>query len=386
MVSERIYRCPDCQIELSSLSHEGALFWYCPQCGGGAANMSVLRKRLEKRTVNYFWKKALNGEGSEKRPCPVCGQKMLEVDSSSRSELPLLDICVPCQFVWFDANEYEKFPQMPWHPPQNRKLPKEAAIAFGEVCAESLKEIDQRSFWESDDGPSSSMKNAIGLLLGLPVKMDESARKTVPWFTWSLLAAIAIASVMALQNFHSSLQHFALYPNQARRMGGLTFLTSFFLHGGIFQLLGNLYFFNMLSSDVEDFLGKSRYLLFLLFAIFAGGMEHVLFDPHPDIPCIGANGVITGIMVFYALKFHNRKFGVVWRYPISFNWIWLKFPPCIVFLPWIGYQLILARWPIAGVSISSALAQLGGAAAGLIGWMLWRDLDKKKSNVYRKIL
>ncbi|MEW6237846.1 MAG: rhomboid family intramembrane serine protease [Candidatus Omnitrophota bacterium] len=381
MTSEMVYHCPECQIELSSLNHEGNLFWFCPQCGGGAVNMSVLRKRLEKGTVNYFWKKALNGEGTEKRSCPACGQKMLEVDSSSRSELPLLDVCVPCQFVWFDAGEYEKFPLMPWRPLQSHKLPKDAAIAFGKVCAEHLKEIDQRSFWESDDGPSSSMKSAISLLLGLPVKMEEDARITVPWFTWGLLAAIAIASVLAFQNFNSSLQHFALYPNQARRMAGLTFLTSFFLHSGIVHLLGNLYFFNMLGPDVEDFLGKSRYLLFLLFAILAGGMEHVLFDPHPDIPCIGASGGISGIMVFYALKFHDRKFGFVFRYPLTFNWIWLKFPACIVFLPWIGYQLILAQWHIAGVSNASALAQLGGAAAGLIGWMLWKDLDKKKQFV-----
>jgi membrane associated rhomboid family serine protease len=74
-------------------------------------------------------------------------------------------------------------------------------------------------------------------------------------------------------------------------------------------VIGNLYFFIILGDNVEDFLGKSRYLLLIVLAAIIGDFFHIIADPVSQIPCIGASGGISGIIAFYALRFLGNKMG-----------------------------------------------------------------------------
>jgi len=160
-----------------------------------------------------------------------------------------------------------------------------------------------------------------------------------------------------------------LVPSLADRMGGVTLLTSFFLHGGLFHLLSNLYFLIVFGAQVEDYLGRRRYLLLLLSATLAGSLSHVALDPHSNIPIVGASGGIAGIVVFYGLQFPRVRLLILT--------VWLLFFPLrlragIFLLLWFLLQVLGAWQQIHGFSNTSFLAHLGGTAVGLLFWGVWR--------------
>ena len=102
------------------------------------------------------------------------------------------------------------------------------------------------------------------------------------------------ASTFGFTQLHEIVSHLGLIPAQATRDGGVTFLTSFFLHAGILHLVGNIYFLFVFGDDVENFLRPFRYLALIAFAAFIGDLAHIAADPHSQIPCVGASGGIAG--------------------------------------------------------------------------------------------
>jgi len=64
-----------------------------------------------------------------------------------------------------------------------------------------------------------------------------------------------------------------------------------------------MYFLLAFRHAVENFLRPLRYLVVIALAAIIGDLAHIAFDPHSQIPCIGASGGIAGVIGFYALNF-----------------------------------------------------------------------------------
>jgi membrane associated rhomboid family serine protease len=204
----------------------------------------------------------------------------------------------------------------------------------------------------------------------MPIEQDVDRVVKQPWVTWSLAALITVVSVAAFFDLKNVVFDFGLIPAKAARYGGLTFITSFFLHGGIFHLLGNLYFLMVFGDNVEEWLGRRRYVLLLICASLAGDMLHVLYESGSEIPCIGASGGISGVIVFYALRFPRARLGFLIRIYLWFKWI--RMPAYAMLVIWFAMQLFGAWTQIAGISNVSSLAHIGGAAVGFIFWLVMR--------------
>src|SRR6266568_1963243 len=161
----------------------------------------------------------------------------------------------------------------------------------------------------------------------------------------------------------------------SKRAGGLTFLTSFFLHAGVLHLVGNIYFLFVFGDDVENFLRPFRYLALIAVAAFIGDLAHIAADPHSQIPCIGASGGIAGVITFYALNFPKVKLEFLLRY--GWWWFrWIRLRAWFVFVLWILFQAVGAWEQVAGISAVSSLAHLGGAVVGFVAWLLWRKNNR----------
>lgn len=87
----------------------------------------------------------------------------------------------------------------------------------------------------------------------------------------------------------------------------LTLLTSMFLHGGLFHLLGNMLYLWIFGDNVEDRLGHVRFLLFYLACGLAAGLTQVLFQAGSQVPMIGASGAIAGVLGAYAVIFPRAR-------------------------------------------------------------------------------
>src|SRR5262249_4631826 len=87
----------------------------------------------------------------------------------------------------------------------------------------------------------------------------------------------------------------------------VTLFTSMFLHGSWMHLIGNMVFLAIFGNNIEDVLGKGKYLLFYLFCGAAAGYAHAFISAHSAVPTVGASGAIAGVLGAYYLLFpHSR--------------------------------------------------------------------------------
>ena len=80
-------------------------------------------------------------------------------------------------------------------------------------------------------------------------------------------------------------------------------LTSMFLHGGWFHLIGNMWFLWVFGNNVEDSMGHVRYLAFYLLCGIAAAAAQTFTNPSSAIPMVGASGAISGVMGAYIVLY-----------------------------------------------------------------------------------
>ena len=291
---------------------------------------------------------------------------MIEVALDSSSGIRV-EVCRICEFVWFDAGETQTLQARPL-PKKTDPLPQAAREAIAIAKVKAMAEEARGSDFGSA-APDERWKQ-IAAFLGMPVEFDAPVPERRPVVTWALAGAIITVSLHAFFNLQETVQLFGLIPAQAMRLHGLTFLTSFFLHAGIIHLVGNMYFLLVFGDDVENFLRPLRYLALIVIAALVGDLVHIASNPQSTIPCIGASGGIAGVITFYALAFPRAKIAFMWRYFFYFRWV--RLPAWFVFVLWIFFQIIGAYEQKVGISAVSSFAHLGGAAVGLITWLLTR--------------
>src|SRR4029450_11645945 len=364
--------CPRCKVSLNEVRTSGGVFYGCDVCGGRAVTIELLRKRFTPESINPLWLHAIRGEGRVGLPCPSCRQPMIGVALSDRAEINV-DVCQHCHFIWFDAHEVDTLvPRQPESvaPGLPQKAREILAIAEVERLSKQAQGPDLDSV-----APDESWKQ-IAAFLGMPVEFDAPEEQRRPWATWLLSAAIFCASLVAFPRLREVVQRFGLIPAEATRLNGLTFVTSFFLHAGIIHLAGNMYFLLAFGHAVENFLRPLRYLALIALAAFIGDLARIALDPRSPTPCIGASGGIAGVITFYAINFPRMRLAFLMRW--GFIWFrWIRLPAWFVFVLWILFQIIGTLEQRAGMSSVSSAAHLGGAAVGLVAWLVWRKTNNE---------
>jgi membrane associated rhomboid family serine protease len=131
-------------------------------------------------------------------------------------------------------------------------------------------------------------------------------------------------------------------------------LTSMFLHGSWMHLLGNMWFLWLFGNNVEDSMGRLRFIVFYLLSGLAAAIGQVLTDPGSPIPMVGASGAISGVMGGYLVLYPNvRVFALV---PIGFFITSMALPAWVMLGYWFLIQFV------------SGLATFGGGMGGVAFW------------------
>ena len=87
----------------------------------------------------------------------------------------------------------------------------------------------------------------------------------------------------------------------------VTLFTSMFMHGGILHIAGNMLFLWVFGNNIEDRLGRVKFLLFYLLAGLIAVYTQALIDPGSTAPTIGASGAIAGVLGAYAWLFPRAR-------------------------------------------------------------------------------
>jgi membrane associated rhomboid family serine protease len=358
--------CPRCRVPLTCTKTSRGIFFRCPQCDGRAVSISLLRRVGAQDAVNKLWREARLGIGITGADCPECGRPMAEILQPGVDPPLRLDVCTRCEFVWFDPKELEQFPSAASEKP--RPLPEKAREMIAVEAARRAAEKAERDAYDSP-GPEHAWQ-WIPALFGLPVEEEAPALTCWPWLTYGLAAALVAVFALTASHLQSAVAEYGTVPAQWARHGGLTLFTCFFLHANILHLIGNVYFLLIFGDNIESDLGRWQYVALLGAATLFGDLLHILGNVHSMIPCIGASGGISGVIMYYALRFPRARLGYLFWFWFYIRWIHV--PAYVALLFWFALQLFYAVEQHYGVGNVAALAHLGGAAIGFVAWLLWQ--------------
>jgi membrane associated rhomboid family serine protease len=148
-----------------------------------------------------------------------------------------------------------------------------------------------------------------------------------------------------------------------------TILTSMFLHGGWLHLGGNMLFLWIFGHNVEDEMGRGRFVLFYFASGIAAAMSQVIAASLGGdssallIPMVGASGAIAGVLAAYMVLFPRSR--VLTLVPI-FIFIRLVYLPAAFFIGlWFAIQLLSTFLGGGGGGVAFA-AHVGGFVAGYL--------------------
>jgi len=301
---------------------------------------------------------------------------MAEVTLDVISEKLTLDVCPTCPAIWFDASEFESLPLKPAPPEKEDQLSPKAREQLAMLQLQRVKRQQQAETFM--DGPEESWHWLAGLA-GLPVETDAPKVSRIPWVTWGTIAVCVVVTLLTMRTFNAPqrgpIWEWGFIPAQWDRHGGLTLVTSFFLHAGFWHLLGNMYFLFIFGDNVEDKLGHGKYVLLILLADLAGNIAQGTFSPDATIPCVGASAGISGIIAYYAIAFPKVRLAFMFRWFLYFRWFRISAAWALVL--YLLLQLIGAYFQIKGFGHVSYLGHLGGLIVGIAVAFLHKYLAKR---------
>jgi membrane associated rhomboid family serine protease len=154
-------------------------------------------------------------------------------------------------------------------------------------------------------------------------------------------------------------------------------LTSMFLHGGWAHLLGNALFLWIFGNNVEDSMGRLRFLVFYVLCGLAAAAAQVAVNPASAVPMVGASGAISGVLGAYLVLYPKVRIRVLLVLFIFIQVI--SVPAYLVLLEWIVVQLISGLPQLGAVKGASGgvafFAHIGGFVAGLLLVKLFENPD-----------
>jgi membrane associated rhomboid family serine protease len=159
-----------------------------------------------------------------------------------------------------------------------------------------------------------------------------------------------------------------------------TVFTSMFLHGGFLHIAFNMLFLWIFGNNVEDSMGRPRFLLFYLLAGVVAAYTQALLTAGSTVPTIGASGAIAGVLGGYLLLYPQAR--VLTVLLIIFFVTIIEIPASILLALWFFLQFVPAlgqvTTSVAGTEGIAYWAHVGGFVFGLAAIKLFANRYRAK--------
>ncbi len=208
----------------------------------------------------------------------------------------------------------------------------------------------------------------------LPIR-DFIPTRRFPALTVSIIVVNVIAFIYELlaqaggsldQTFYTM----GVVPVEVTRNFGpavaLSFITAMFLHGGFMHIASNMLYLWIFGNNVEDSMGRVRFLVFYLLAGVIASVAQVFANPSSSVPTIGASGAIAGVLGAYIVLFPRAR--VQTLIFLGYFARMAHLPALVVLGFWFVLQLFngLMSFGAAQMGGVAWFAHVGGFVAGLV--------------------
>jgi membrane associated rhomboid family serine protease len=142
-------------------------------------------------------------------------------------------------------------------------------------------------------------------------------------------------------------------------------VTHMFLHGSWMHLLGNMWFLWLFGNNVEDSMGRLRFVVFYLLCGLAAAAGQIGTSPDSAVPMVGASGAISGVMGAYLVLY--PKVRVYTLVPLGFFITSMALPAWVMLGYWFLIQFVSGLVSFGGEGGGVAFwAHVGGFVAGIV--------------------
>ncbi len=213
---------------------------------------------------------------------------------------------------------------------------------------------------------------------------DTIKSDSFPLVNWILIILNAVVFFFEISLDHGQaelfIQKYGLIPAETNLTGNNSyrFFTNMFLHGGWWHFIGNMWILYIFGDNVEDKMGRFRYLIFYLLTGLLAGLTHFILYRNSPVPAIGASGAISGVMAAYMFMFPGSM--ILSFVPIFIIPLLIPIPALIYIGIWFIGQLFSGTYSLLLSSTATGIAfwaHIGGFIAGII---LYRIFVRKKKN------
>jgi membrane associated rhomboid family serine protease len=211
---------------------------------------------------------------------------------------------------------------------------------------------------------------------------DVIPSRTVPFVTVTLILLNAAAWVLELSMSPRGLEQFVrFYGVVPGAFRPVTLLTSMFLHGGWFHIIGNMWWLWIFGDNVEDEFGHGRFLVFYLLCGLTAALGQIVMDPTSLLPTIGASGAIAGVMGAYFVLYPRSR--VLTLIPF-FLFSIVEVPAIFLLGLWFLMQLVNAGAVAATANSAGGggvafAAHVAGFVVGVLGVFAFRKRDRRRA-------
>ncbi|QYJ88103.1 rhomboid family intramembrane serine protease [Shewanella mesophila] len=328
--------CPGCEQGVMRVNHfHGEEVDSCKNCGG---------MWFENGELNGALSKADNGDdavrveetlgqhlGISQRCCQHCDFNMQRYHLMDGYQIEV-DVCHQCSGIWIDEHERSKVVNSP-------------------LVKNLLGELDAKI----------SVKTWVFQFLSqMPIEFNIKP-KSRPIVTYLLLTVNIL--IFAFYGFDINTTN-TVFDNFAMRSSDLlaghhpwSLVSHMFLHGDLMHLAGNMYFLYVVGDNLEDALGRAKFLGLYLLCGFAAAAAQIVADPASSVYMVGASGAIAGLFGMYLMWFRHAS--------LTFMFVIYqkKLSPLAFFAIWLGFNIFGLMMAGEGVAY---WAHIGGFIAGLV--------------------
>ena len=189
---------------------------------------------------------------------------------------------------------------------------------------------------------------------GLIPLTDASRRPArIPVVTALIILVNVFVFVLELMRGDAFVMQWSVIPAQITSgHHWITILTAMFMHGSWSHIIGNMVFLWAFAPEIEDAMGRGRYLIFYLLGGLVAMLAQVLAAPHSTVPNLGASGAIAAVMGAFIVTYPRDRIKAV-----LFIFIFVK----VTFIP---AALLIGVWFLSQIVHAGAVAQVqtGGVA------------------------
>src|SRR5215471_19386540 len=201
------------------------------------------------------------------------------------------------------------------------------------------------------------------------IPLSDASRRPLnfPLVTTAIILLNVVFFVFELSGGEEFVKQWSVVPADiVAGRNWITILTSMFMHGSWMHIIGNMVFLWAFGPEIEEAMGRLRYLIFYVLSGVAASLAQVTMTHSSAVPNLGASGAIAGVMGAFLITYPRDQIRVLLFFFIFFRTAMV--PAALLIGVWFLLQVFSQVGSVANVQSGGVayMAHIGGFIVGAV--------------------